>query len=138
MKDADKKKLLDSPLQALLKEPDPFIEQASKVQLALYQLFYAHGLTSPWGNPWKVSFLLGHPKGGSGHGFYAERGEYVLFSRDAHKLLTYVQWLQEAFNNGKGKIEPRACCPLAEYRNCVCEVSFQCPIHNSTCIGTHD
>lgn len=31
-----------------------------------------------------------------------------------------------------------ACCEKAEFSNCVCFVSFACPVHGNTHIGTHD
>lgn len=31
-----------------------------------------------------------------------------------------------------------ACCPSAKLRNCVCYVSFDCPTHWRTCVGSHD
>lgn len=30
------------------------------------------------------------------------------------------------------------CCDLAVLRNCVCYVSFLCPVHGTHCHGTHD
>lgn len=33
---------------------------------------------------------------------------------------------------------PMVCCELAVFRPCVCTVSFSCPVHGSTCHGTHD
>lgn len=32
----------------------------------------------------------------------------------------------------------RLCCVKAEYINCVCLLSYTCPIHGDTHIGTHD
>lgn len=31
-----------------------------------------------------------------------------------------------------------ACCDQAVLRNCVCSVSFLCPVHGVSCHGTHD
>jgi len=31
-----------------------------------------------------------------------------------------------------------ACCEKAELCNCVCFISFQCPEHGKTCVGSHD
>lgn len=43
-----------------------------------------------------------------------------------------------ALGSGKQKVDGRACCPLAVIRGCVCAISFNCEIHGTQCVGTHD
>lgn len=46
--------------------------------------------------------------------------------------------IMEEAKNPKAKVSTRACCSLAVIRNCVCTISFFCPLHGNKCIGTHD
>ena len=63
---------------------------------------------------------------------------WINSSEEDQKLLDKCNVIQEAFRSKKTKIDTRACCPLATFRNCVCMISFDCVIHGQKCIGTHD
>lgn len=36
------------------------------------------------------------------------------------------------------KVDRRACCVFAKKVFCVCEASFECPLHGRKCVGSHD
>lgn len=126
----ERMKLLNSPLQKL--DFARIIEEARQANLAVYQLFYAHEMASPYNRPneWKVSFKP--------DGFHAERGEYLLFASDPALLLEMAKKLGAAIDSGKQKVDSMACCPLAMRSNCVCFASFICEVHGDIHIGTHD
>jgi hypothetical protein len=63
----------------------------------------------------------------------------VVVGRSPQELLKNAKMIDQAYLvDKKTKKDPRFCCALAERRSCVCSISFTCPVHGSTCIGTHD
>ena len=118
------------------------ISVLSQQTLHFYQLLYFKGLSSPYGNPFKVerhivssgltTIIKILPNGHEEYAFY------VRNSDDDETVLKKVKLIQDALESGKEKIDGMACCPLAERRNCVCVASFECPIHGNMCVGSHD
>ena len=54
------------------------------------------------------------------------------------EILMHCKMIFDAYIQKKPKVDSRACCPLAERRDCVCLISFYCPIHGVKCIGSHE
>lgn len=119
------------------------ISVLSQQTLHFYQLLHFKGLSSPYGNPFKVERVIrsgNEPTtiiqiSPSGHEEYA----FNVYNGDDDKMvLEKVKLIQDALQSGKERIDKMACCPLAKPRNCVCVASFECPIHGNMCIGSHD
>lgn len=129
--------------------PDPAaIQHASEVlrqyQLHFYQLRYFNDLTAPDGGPFKVEgegtrVRITHRRRPE---FYMTVGLHDLRTNPVPeidgRILAGCVLIQKAVGEGKEKFNTAACCPLAEPRNCVCDVSMICPLHGTKCVGTHD
>jgi hypothetical protein len=120
--------------------------QLNDALLGFYQIFYREKLTQPGshGGPWKLS--LSFPTGGLTIGYWVEasrkfpNGDFIFTrAKTPQKLLFNAKALDHAYliANMK-KFDPRVCCALAQRQNCVCSLSWECPIHGSQCIGSHD
>jgi hypothetical protein len=107
--------------------------------LSVYQLLYYEKLASPYGRPLRVSryentvlLKVSYPEYEDSHGLYFlirgdEPEEEIL---EKSRMLLKGKDMQ--------KIDKRACCPYAKKVFCVCEIRFECPLHGSKCIGSHD
>lgn len=122
-------------------------------QLHFYQLLWFQDpkLTTPGhpGSPFDVDFhpvhrlciqfkvttLHGRDKG---YDFIVNSGVLDHLEESDKIILSKCQLILESVRDGKEKIHRRACCPVAIFRGCVCEVSFDCVIHGTMCIGSHD
>lgn len=63
---------------------------------------------------------------------------HINSSEADQDLLAKCRLVLDAHKAKKTKVDRLACCPLATFRNCVCNVSFNCPVHGQKCVGTHD
>lgn len=120
------------------------VSQACRVlhdqQLSIYQVLYVDGLTSPGsqGGQFRlrrsVEYLACVEIIPSGE----NHRHYGFFARSPEGVKDKVLFIAEAIKLGKMKVHSRACCPLALIRGCVCDISFDCPVHGVQCHGTHD
>lgn len=63
--------------------------------------------------------------------------EPVTFSVfDPSEVLAKVKIVLSGLRNKS--LGGRACCRYASVRNCICDISFSCPLHGSECHGSHD
>lgn len=67
---------------------------------------------------------------------HASQSDYWLAKFRDELLL--VEPLNAEERRAEARRYPNRCCDLAVFRPCVCSVSFTCPEHGTTCIGTHD
>ena len=123
------------------------IEKAFEVlgnqELHYYQVLYEYRLTSPLGFPFTVGRAFSNDNGMTKmlrpiqiyHRDHKELGFYVGNKSD-DEILELVRMINKNLN--RQKISPRACCGLAVREECVCNESFSCPLHGSTCYGSHD
>lgn len=117
------------------------VEVLEEQHLHVYQLLYINGLTNPSGQPVSVKREM----------FGANRltnvirvsvssnPELYFFVRYAttdNDILNLTKLMLE--NKNKEKSFPEACCCFAIKNPCVCSLSFNCILHGSTHIGTHD
>jgi hypothetical protein len=51
--------------------------------------------------------------------------------RTEHKPLSYRELIHRIHTRG-------TCCEQGVRVHCVCRISIRCPLHGSTCVGTHD
>jgi hypothetical protein len=106
-----------------------------RIETAFYQPLFLHGFASPGnGGPWVfrrdfMGPLTARLKGDD---------SIVVFCRTPEQTLEHVRVLSDAIDAGKTRVHRAACCPLAEIRPCVCDISFRCPIHGDKCHGTHE
>ena len=127
----------------------------NKVKLHFYQLLYFQQpqLTAPGSpaSPFEVSF---DPKAaaciridfnGSYHfpknpdySFRVLPGGLDKIAETDKDVLDKCRLILKASTEKKEKTHSRACCPLAEVKYCVCDISFACPLHGTACHGTHD
>lgn len=120
------------------------VQALSDQHLHVYQLLYFQNLTTPTG-PLKIRRVISslgtatvllsvtnesHFATGKGL-FFNVRPE-----TPDEEILEKAKLLLDG--NTKEKPFHEACCVYAERRFCVCRISFTCPLHGSTCIGTHD
>jgi len=134
------------------KEPVPcpnrgVIEEATYVlgrqELHVYQLLYFNCLCNPSGHPfavkrrvqstpnaWLVAPLDIVPFKRPEYGFsvWGDEPDEAILDK-ARKLLSVLD---------KPTLSANACCPLAVRRQCVCVESFECEVHGSLCVGSHD
>jgi hypothetical protein len=128
-----------------------------KVKLHFYQLLYFQQpqLTSP-GSPAGPFEVRMHPEHSAcvqflfRGGYYfpkPEHGDYSFhitpnklddIEKTDAEVLEKCRMIFEAARAKKEIIDKAVCCPLAEYRDCVCRVSVSCPLHGQQCWGTHD
>lgn len=112
----------------------------SELDLIFYQKFYHAKKTSCNGvGIWALELRV---KSGSFHccraTFNRDKSIFVE-SRDPNDLFDKCLKIEEGWNAGKTKrADSRFCCPLAEKQDCVCVISWTCPVHGSRCIGSHD
>lgn len=110
--------------------------------LHVYQLLYVRGLTHPGtaARPLRVERVITHGTVTTALAIIAVDQPDLRFTvhagDDDQETLRRVALVLDAV--GKEKISPRACCAMAERRCCVCLESFTCPLHGTTCIGSHD
>lgn len=111
-----------------------------KHELRLYQLLFSQGLTSPKTNrtkgyPWDVRFndnlwLVASTE---------YKGRTISVSgHDTDDIYRKVMQIQIAIKEGKDYLSQRSCCPLAVRQDCVCVESLTCPVHGTSCYGSHD
>lgn len=115
------------------------VKIASDFKLSIYQALYEYGLVEPGniGGKYKISFY---------NDIIAViriiptvNKSYAFSTRTPKEALEKTILIDDAIRTNKNKIHDFACCPLAEFNNCVCHVSFNCPVHgNAQCHGTHD
>lgn len=132
----------DTPIT--LSQPIESINHARNVlyahELRLYQLLFSQGLTSPKtnihkGHPWDVRFndnpwLEVSTK---------YKGRTIRVSgQDTDEIYRGVMQIQTAIKEGRDYVSIRSCCPLAERQFCVCVESLTCPVHGTSCYGSHD
>lgn len=79
-------------------------------------------------------------KGKSEYDFFVTPGEKQKLTDGEwdEQILEKCKLILCAHKEEKQKIHPKACCGLASVRLCVCEISFECPLHGVKCYGTHD
>ena len=110
--------------------------------LHVYQLLYFRGLTQPGDNARPFSVKRSSTASHCIDITMTDQPELKFFVRGTgshdtdEAILEKVELLLKA--RGKAKIDPRACCALAEQKFCVCRFSYTCPVHGSQCIGSHD
>lgn len=110
--------------------------------LAAYQLLYAVGLANCNGGKWKTSLAF-HDYGGGFSNFVQavgkdDIGPVYVREQTPEALYRSVVQIENAYTLGWRRTDNRACCCLAERNNCVCEISFKCPVHGKQCYGSHD
>ena len=118
----------------------------SKQEMSVYQTLYREWLADPYGRPLHVrrsdaaACIDVYTKY-----FDGEQEQEISFrvtkpeaEEGGLDVIAKARLVVEAVDSGKKKSDSRMCCPLAEYRPCVCEVSFTCPLHGTHCIGSHD
>lgn len=110
--------------------------------LHVYQLLYVNKLASPYGNPLNVSRKLNRQlepmiyikvelwrpeKGLDFCVIGTETDEEIL-----HKASMLIE--------GQGRDLPfrNACCPYAKRISCVCDLAYECELHGTHHIGTHE
>ena len=66
--------------------------------------------------------------------------EFTFVTRNKDNVIQKCELIQKAISQNKfGNNKLRhACCGLAEPRFCVCVASFNCILHGTMCIGSHD
>ncbi len=113
-------------------------------QLAVYQRLYAVGLTAPGfpSSPFQIRRSIDHLaciEVSLNQRNIADNYAFkVRTLEEIDDVVRKCELIAEAADAEKKKIHSHACCPLAEFRPCVCDVSFKCPIHGSMCHGSHD
>ncbi len=125
--------------------PEPELSKALRVlndqRLSIYQILYADGLAEP-GTAGGQFAIDREVSGGAGMSLWltiTHRKSGISFkAKSPEKVLDNARLILNAVEMKATKCHYKACCPLATIRNCVCEVSFSCPIHGSNCHGSHD
>lgn len=54
------------------------------------------------------------------------------------EIVRRCKLIKSAIAEQKQKFDVRACCGLAQRRNCICYFSCICEIHGTKCVGSHD
>lgn len=121
------------------------ISNAAKIfndqSLAFYQALYEYDLTNSFGTGKYQVIRNIYQKSKVTTSINIENKKYPYYSFDAktpEEALQKIELIENAIKEKKEKFDNRVCCPLAEKRFCVCSVSFTCPIHGGSCIGSHD
>lgn len=113
--------------------------------LHVYQLLLFHDppLSNPSGWPLRVERIYS-PFGITtslrvSYGEYAEKLglQFVVWvGMEDEEILTKARMLIDG--KAMQMRDHRACCVYAQKVFCVCEASFECPLHGHMCIGSHD
>lgn len=111
--------------------------------LRLYQLLYSQKLALPANRGrWKIYHNYDNELPDITSYLYAfckdDIGEICVSGNNADEIYLNVLRIENAFLEGKKRTSSRACCPLAEHNFCVCFESWKCPIHGTSCYGSHD
>lgn|SRR5574343_61768 len=108
--------------------------------LHYYQILLYEGLSEPNGYPITVErkeSVLGPTTRVVMYPKHKPELSYTFNETDSDEdVINKARFLLDGLT--KKKIHPKACCGYAKFRNCVCEVSFECPLHGTRCVGTHD
>lgn len=64
-------------------------------------------------------------------------GRYVVPIDGPEQMFASVMAIEEALATGK-TVDNTACCPAAQLAACTCRRRFDCPIHGTTCVGSHE
>jgi hypothetical protein len=134
---------IDSPVESPTKEE---IYRAVKTlndhALTIYQILYANGLTAPGGGVFKIeraSHMMNSVAPQLRITWSGKEAAFSFMTDNADDALKKAKIIVGAVEAKKfKKLSSRACCPLAEHRDCVCTESFSCVLHGSQCHGTHD
>jgi hypothetical protein len=124
-----------------LPSPDPAaVARAFAVinefKLAAYQQLYAHQLTDPQGRPFQVDFDVAHGSLRPGLRIIpAAHPEQAFTVHTPDEALAKARLMGGA--NAPTR-RPHACCALAQVHPCVCMYAYDCPVHGTMHIGTHD
>lgn len=109
-------------------------------QVAIYQHLYADGLTQPGGGTFNLTRHESSKHLSMWIKIYNTRQPqyWFLVKEASDEVCQKARLILEHIKSGKSCTHPKACCPMAEITNCVCDVSFKCPLHDQTCHGSHD
>lgn len=118
------------------------VEILQQQHLHIYQVLYFNKLTDPNGFPLTVERITNNGQVSQGVKVYLKNNQSKGLYFDIYRNISDDELLEKSrmliAGIDKVKVDPRACCVYATIRPCVCLISFQCPLHHSMCIGTHD
>lgn len=110
--------------------------------LAVYQRLYKVGLTSPGkgGWPFEARISVEHLACIEIVNKIEPKFNFLLGPHDdIESVVPKCEAIFASINGGEtGLAGSKACCSLAKTRFCVCDASFECPVHGITCHGSHD
>lgn len=143
-------------MDLLVRKPKPFkhvecptseeISNATSVLgdfvLSLWQELYSQGLSLP-GNGGHFSVELATYNGKPCDFLWIKPtnpifAHYAFVACNLEQLKEKIKLVMDGIKNDAVKKNSSYCCPLAEHRFCVCTISWDCPLHGTQCVGTHD